>query len=83
MKMFIGRLPHGTTTQDLEAHFSEYGQLTDTYIPTPFRNFAFITFASTEDAKSCMRETHFLGVSLFMYYFFLVKLSEYPFQGKK
>ena len=64
MKLFVGHLPHGTTTQDLDSYFSRYGQLTDTYIPTPFRNFAFITFASTEDGKCCLRDTHLLSVSL-------------------
>jgi len=61
MKMFIGRVPHGTTVEDLNQHFSQYGQLTDTYIPTPFRNYAFITFASSEDAKNCMVDTHMLN----------------------
>ena len=64
MKMFIGRVPHGTTVEDLNRHFSQYGQLTDTYIPTPFRNYAFITFASSEDAKNCMVDTHMLNVSV-------------------
>merc|ERR1719376_1915729 len=59
--MFIGRVPHGTTVEDLNRHFSQYGQLTDTYIPTPFRNYAFITFASSEDAKNCMVDTHMLN----------------------
>jgi len=63
MKMFIGRLPHGTTTGELENYFSKYGELTDTYIPTPFRNFAFITFASSEAAKTCMKDRHILGGS--------------------
>merc|ERR1712080_5174 len=61
MKMFIGRVPHGTTVEDLNKHFSQYGQLTDTYIPTPFRNYAFITFASSEDAKNCMQDSHVLN----------------------
>lgn len=56
MKMFIGRVPAGTTVDELREYFTSYGDLTDVYIPTPFRNFAFITFASDEDAKLCMRE---------------------------
>lgn len=63
MKMFIGRLAHGTTVEDLDSYFSQYGELTDTYIPQPFRNFAFITFASSEAAKNCMQDTHVLGGS--------------------
>ena len=85
MKMFIGRVPHGTTVEDLNRHFSQYGQLTDTYIPTPFRNYAFITFASSEDAKNCMVDTHMLNVSdeseLITLGFFFLSRSALSFVG--
>jgi len=58
MKLFVGRLPNGTTTDDLEKYFSQYGEIKDTYIPQPFRNFAFLTFGSTEDGRACIRENH-------------------------
>jgi len=58
MKLFVGRLPNGTTADDLQKHFSQYGELKDTYIPQPFRNFAFLTFASTEDGRACLRKDH-------------------------
>jgi len=58
MKLFVGRLPNGTTTDDLEKHFSQFGELRDTFIPQPFRNFAFLTFASTDDGRACLRKDH-------------------------
>jgi len=61
MKLFVGRLSSGTTQEELNKYFSQYGELTDTYIPTPFRNFAFITMASTEDAKALLRDNHVLN----------------------
>lgn len=65
LKLFVGRLPNGTTQEELDKHFSQFGELKDTYIPTPFRNFAFITYASTEDGRACLRENHVLkGVRL-------------------
>lgn len=65
LKLFVGRLPDGTTQQELDKHFSQFGELKDTYIPSPFRNFAFITYASTEDGRACLRENHVLnGVRL-------------------
>merc|ERR1712013_407665 len=40
MKLFVGRCPSGITT--------------DVLIPTPFRNFAFITYASQEAGRSAL-----------------------------
>lgn len=58
MKMFVGRLPHGATKEEIEEYFSQYGKLTDVFIPTPFRNFAFITYASKEDGYRVLQESH-------------------------
>ena len=63
MKLFVGRLPNGTTQEELDKYFSQFGTLKDTYIPQPFRNFAFVTYASTEDGRACLREDHSLDVS--------------------
>jgi len=60
MMMFIGRLPHGITNEDLRDYFSKFGELQDVYIPQPFRNFAFITYASSEDGQHVLRGTHVL-----------------------
>jgi len=59
-KLFIGRLPKGTTVEDLRDHFSEYGPLKDVYIPNNFRGFGFVTFASQTLAQSAMSTTHVL-----------------------
>ena len=35
-----------------------FGDLTDTYIPQPFRGFGFVTFASSESVKRVMKNNH-------------------------
>jgi len=60
MKLFVGRLPDGTTLEELREYFGEFGELQDVYIPTPFRNFGFVTYASSEDGKNVLRDSHAL-----------------------
>lgn len=57
-KLFVGRLPRGTTVEDLRDHFSEYGVLKDVYIPTPFKGFGFITYGSQADANHVLKLDH-------------------------
>lgn len=57
-KIFVGRLPDNITTDDLRGHFSEYGTLTDVFIPKPFRNFAFVTFGTSDMAQSIFKHKH-------------------------
>lgn len=57
-KLFVGRLAGGTTTDDLRNYFVIFGELTDIYIPKPFRGFGFITFASSESVKRVMGSNH-------------------------
>lgn len=57
-KIFVGRLPDSITTDDLRNHFSEYGTLTDVFIPKPFRNFAFVTFGTSDMAQSIFKHKH-------------------------
>lgn len=57
-KIFVGRLPDNITTDDLSEHFSEYGTLTDVFIPKPFRNFAFVTFGTSDMAQSIFKHKH-------------------------
>jgi len=65
MKLFVGRCPQGITTEDLREHFSKYGELADVFIPMPFRNFAFITYASQEAGRNAlMSENIFQGQRL-------------------
>jgi len=61
IKMYVNSLPEGTTRDDLVDYFSQYGDIIDSYVPTPFRNYGFFTFASTEDGFACLRnEQHVL-----------------------
>lgn len=58
-KIFVGRLPDNITPDDLRNHFSEYGTLTDVFIPkNPFRNFAFVTFGTSDMAQSIFKHKH-------------------------
>lgn len=73
-KLFIGRLPDDTTQEDLERYFREHGDLTDVYIPSPFRGFGFVTFSSSEVAREVLHMNHTFKVfsmsriSLLKYY---------------
>jgi len=58
MKMYVNALPDGTTKEDLIEYFSQFGEITDAYVPQPFRSFAFFTFASTDDGNNCLRQQH-------------------------
>ena len=62
-KLFVGRLPNGTTTEELREHFQTYGPLKDVYIPKNFRGFGFVTFGSRASANQALTETHQLNVS--------------------
>jgi len=62
-KLFVGRLPSGTTTEQLREHFQEYGPLKDVYIPKNFRGFGFVTFGSRSAANQALGETHQLNGS--------------------
>jgi len=65
MKLFVGRVPSGTTKDDLWEYFSQFGELKDTYIPSPFRGFGFVTFVSSEVGNQVLTERHiFKGVRL-------------------
>ena len=45
-KLFVGRLPDGTTENDLYEYFSKCGEVIDVYIPKPMRGISFVTFSS-------------------------------------
>lgn len=63
-KLFVGRLPEGTTENDLLEHFSKFGEIIDVYIPKPMRGISFVTFASGEVAKKVQSQNHRLGTTL-------------------
>ena len=47
-KVFVGRCTEDMTAEDLKEYFSKFGEVTDVFIPKPFRAFAFITFLDPE-----------------------------------
>lgn len=64
-KVFIGRCTEDITADDLEDYFSKFGEVTDVFIPKPFRAFAFVTFLHPEVAQSLCGEDHIVkGASL-------------------
>jgi len=64
-KVFVGRCTEDMTGDDLKDYFSKFGEVTDVFIPKPFRAFAFITFLDPEIAQSLCGEDHIVkGVSV-------------------
>lgn len=68
-KIFVGSLPDGVTEATLRSTFQQFGQIEDTYIKAgcePGRQWAFITFATAEQAMSakeqCDRALTFPGM---------------------
>ena len=60
MKLYVGNLAWGTTTESLEALFSNYGQVQDAIVLTDretgrSRGFGFVTMGD-DDAKKAMTE---------------------------
>lgn len=53
--MFVGRCTEDMTAEDLRDYFSKFGEVTDVFIPKPFRAFAFVTFLDPEVAQVCCR----------------------------
>lgn len=52
----MGRCTENITTDDLRSVFSKYGEVTDVYMPQPFRGFAFVTFSDHVVAQSLLGE---------------------------
>jgi len=64
-KVFIGRVTEDITSDDLKKYFGRFGEITDIYIPKPFRGFAFITFLNPSVAQALCGEDHIVkGTSL-------------------
>jgi len=61
MKVFVGRLPAGISKTELEDYFSQFGDITDAYVPNPFRGFGFVTYASSEVGQRVISCEHRLG----------------------
>merc|ERR1719193_1090063 len=63
MKLFIARLPSGTTQHEFKDYFASYGMLTEVFLPNPPRGFGFVTYASQNDAMRVLRMNHTLNGS--------------------
>jgi TAR DNA-binding protein 43 len=64
-KVFVGRCTEDMQGDDLREYFSKFGEVTDVFIPKPFRAFAFVTFLDPEVAQSLCGEDHIIkGVSV-------------------
>ena len=59
--MFVGRCTEDMTAEDLRDYFSKFGEVTDVFIPKPFRAFAFVTFLDPEVAQVRSRSKLCLG----------------------
>lgn len=57
-KVFVGRCTEDMTSDDLKEYFSKFGEVTDVFIPKPFRAFSFVTFLDPEVAQSLCGEDH-------------------------
>ncbi|EEC17535.1 tar DNA-binding protein, putative [Ixodes scapularis] len=64
-KVFVGRCTEDLTSDDLRDYFSKFGEVTDVFIPKPFRAFAFVTFVDPDVAQSLCGEDHIIrGTSI-------------------
>uniref|UniRef100_A0A672Q360 TAR DNA-binding protein 43 n=1 Tax=Sinocyclocheilus grahami TaxID=75366 RepID=A0A672Q360_SINGR len=64
-KVFVGRCTEDITADELRQFFMQYGEVTDVFIPKPFRAFAFVTFADDQVAASlCGEDLIIKGVSV-------------------
>eukprot|EP01018_Ginkgo_biloba_P030513 Gb_27963 [translate_table: standard] len=62
-KIFIGRIPVEATTEDLRLYFSQYGRVSDVYLPKDakkisHRGFGFVTFSEESTAERVAQRTH-------------------------
>ncbi|XP_068628534.1 TAR DNA-binding protein 43-like [Battus philenor] len=57
-KVFVGRCTEDMTADHLREYFSKFGEVTDVFVPRPFRAFGFVTFLDPEVAQSLCGEDH-------------------------
>ncbi|XP_023934573.1 TAR DNA-binding protein 43-like [Bicyclus anynana] len=64
-KVFVGRCTESLSADDLREYFGAFGQVTDVFVPRPFRAFSFVTFLDPEVAQSLCGQDHIIkGVSV-------------------
>ncbi len=61
MKLYIGNLSWGTTTEDLKSHFEQFGAVSDAIVITDrqsgrSRGFGFVTMDNDEEANKALAE---------------------------
>lgn len=59
-KVFVGRCTEDINSDDLREYFSKFGEVTDVFIPRPFRAFSFVTFLDPDVAQSLCGEDHII-----------------------
>lgn len=59
-KVFVGRCTEDISADDLREYFSKFGEVTDVFIPKPFRAFAFVTFLDPDIAQALCGEDHII-----------------------
>lgn len=65
-KIFVGRITPDLTREVLRTYFMKFGEITDVFIPSPFRAFAFIQFEDAKIAQSLCGDDHLInGVSVY------------------
>jgi RNA recognition motif-containing protein len=67
MKLYIGNLSWGTTTEDLKSHFEQFGAVSDAIVITDrqsgrSRGFGFVTMDDDAEANKALEECN--GIEL-------------------
>uniref|UniRef100_A0A8D8X3F9 TAR DNA-binding protein 43 n=1 Tax=Cacopsylla melanoneura TaxID=428564 RepID=A0A8D8X3F9_9HEMI len=57
-KVFVGHCTEDITEDDLRDYFGKYGEITDTFIPKPFRGFGFVTFNESDVVTALTNRDH-------------------------
>ena len=57
-RIYVGRCTKELTEDILRSYFSQFGVVTEVYVPNPFKACAFITFQEARVAKSLIDEEH-------------------------
>lgn len=57
-KIFVGHCTEDITEDDLSDYFGKYGEVTDSFIPKPFRGFAFVTFNEPDVVNALTGRDH-------------------------
>lgn len=64
-KVFVGRITEDMSADDIKNYFDGFGEVTDVYIPKPFRSFCFVTFLEPDTAEKLWGEDHIIkGVTV-------------------